>query len=710
VIATELGTAYRSDEALLLDAALETMPYGFCVWSPDFHLVMWNRNYRELYGFAQDRIIAGMTLEAVVRLSVELGNHPGLSPEAFITAYKKELLSNRGGARAKSQERASGGRIIETAHVFAPGLGWVVTHEDVTEEIATSELVQRRKRELERQNMRFDAAINNISQGLSMFDAKGRLVITNRPFQRIYNLPDSLLRPGTPHEAILDHLFAQGMTAGSDPEAYRRWHLTIIARAEYGKTIHELGGRTIMMQHHPTKDGGWVSTHEDITEQRHQEARIRHLARHDALTELPNRIQFLEEMAIARVAIERGEKAAVLCIDLDRFKEINDTLGHAAGDKLLKQVSARLWGTTRETDVLARLGGDEFSLLIRPIERPSDAAAVADRIVTGMTAPFSIDGNLISIGASVGIALAPDDGSDADTLMKNADLALYRAKFEGRSSFCFFEPGMDATIHNRRSIEAGLRLALSRGEFRLVFQPLFGLKENRITGFETLLRWQHPERGEISPGEFIPTAEETGLIVPIGEWVLREACRIAAGWPGRTRVSVNLSPIQFKSRQLYETVQAALADSGLPPTRLELEITESLLLADNELTTQTLHRLRALGVRISLDDFGTGYSSLSYLRSFPFDRIKIDRSFIRDLESRPDSRAIIRAVIGLGKSLGMQVTAEGVETTQQLAAMREEGVAEIQGYLISPPVLPDSVPALMAGEAHAAGRRTGRTG
>jgi len=705
VIVSEARSADRSGEALLLDAALETMPYGFCVWSADFTLTMWNRHYCDIYGFVPERLSAGMSLDSVVRMSINLGNHPDLTPEAFLTAYKKELLSNRGGARFKSQERLAGNRIVETAHVYAPGLGWVVTHEDVTEEIATSELVQRRKREVERQNMRLDAAVNNISQGLCMFDARGRLVISNQPYARIYDLPAALLRPGTELEDILRHLFARGMNGGGDLDDYLRWRRSVIARGEYGKTFHELGGRTIMMQHHPMQDGGWVSTHEDITEQRQQEARIRHLARHDALTELPNRIQFLEEMAAAKAGIDRGEQAAVFCIDLDRFKVVNDTLGHAVGDKVLKQASARLWGTTRETDVLARLGGDEFSLLVRPLEKPADAAALADRIVRTMAQPFIIDGHHLSIGASVGIALAPADGNSADTLMKNADLALYRAKSEGRSTFHFFEPGMDAEIQSRRTIEAGLKLALARDELHLVFQPLLGLKENRIICLEALLRWTHPEKGNIPPADFIPTAEDTGLIVPIGEWVLREACRIAAGWPGKQRVAVNLSPVQFKNRRLFDTVQSALAESGLPPTRLELEITESLLLADSEANIETLHRLRALGVRISMDDFGTGYSSLSYLRSFPFDKIKIDRSFMRDLESRTDSRAIIRAVIGLGHSLGMQTTAEGVETEEQLRAVREQGVNEVQGYYFSPPIPPDAVDRLLATENQSRTRR-----
>ncbi len=692
------GTAANptiADNALLLAAAMQSIPYGFCVWSPDFRLVLWNQTYLEIYGFPQHRIKKGMTLDAVVRLSAKLGNHPNQSPQEFLEGYKAELLANRSGARAKVRELVEGGRTLETAHVFSPGLGWVVTHEDVTEEIASSEIVQKRRRELERQNIRLDAAVNNISQGLCMYDPRGRLVICNQPYQRIYNLPEHLLQPGTSLEAILGHLFEQGMQAGGNREEYIRWRREVIARGEYGKNIHELNGRIILMQHHPMKDGGWVTTHEDITEQRQQEERIRHMARHDALTQLPNRLQFLEDMQLCEAAIDRGEKVAVLCIDLDHFKSINDTLGHAVGDKLLQQVSARLWGATREEDVLARLGGDEFALLLRAIDTPSDAAVIAERIVKVMGTPFTIDGHLLVIGASVGIAIAPQDGATADALMKNADLALYKAKNEGRSTFHFFEPGMDAAIQRRRAIEAGLRVALANNELRLVYQPLVGLKENRITCLEALLRWDTKERGTVSPTEFIPVAEETGLIVSIGEWVLFEACRTAATWPGDVRVAVNLSAVQFKNNRLFEIVELALQQSGLAPTRLELEITESLLLADNEPTLKTLHKLRALGVRISMDDFGTGYSSLSYLRSFPFDKIKIDRSFMRDLKSKGDSLAIIKAVIGLGQSLGMSTTAEGIETEEQLEAVRAEGCNEVQGFLFSPPIPSSAVAELL---------------
>ncbi|MGV3490871.1 MAG: putative bifunctional diguanylate cyclase/phosphodiesterase [Devosia sp.] len=696
--ALPLDPVQKAADALLLDAALQSIPYGFCVWSPQFKLVMFNQHYLDVYGFPRKRVRKGMTLESIVRLSSEMGNHADQSPDDFLATYKLELLANRGGARAKVRELVAGGRWLETAHVYSPGLGWVVTHEDVTEEIESSEIIQKRKRELEHQNLRLDAAVNNISQGLCMYDAKGRLVICNQPYQRIYNLPEKLLKPGTLLDDILGHLFDEGMQAGTDRDGYINWRREVISRGEYGKNIHELNGRTIMMQHHPMKDGGWVTTHEDITEQRQHEERIRHLARHDALTQLPNRVQFLEEMAAAEPGLIRGERIAVLCMDLDHFKAVNDTLGHSLGDKLLQQVSARLWGATREDDTLARLGGDEFALLLKDVQAPSEAAAIADRIVKAMSNPFNIDGHQLVIGCSVGIAMAPQDGETAEILMKNADLALYKAKNEGRSTYHFFEPGMDAAIQKRRNIEAGLRLALANGEFRLVFQPLVGLKENRVTCFEALLRWES-ERGMISPTEFIPIAEETGLIVQIGEWVLREACRTATSWPANVRVAVNLSAVQFKNKRLYETVESALRESGLAPTRLELEITESLLLSDNDQTLKTLHRLRAMGVRISMDDFGTGYSSLSYLRSFPFDKIKIDRSFMRDLKSKGDSIAIIKAVIGLGQSLGMSTTAEGIETEEQLEAVRAQGCNEVQGFLFSPPVSAGAVNQILSEEA-----------
>lgn len=684
--ADNAGDLGEMAEALLLDAALENIPYGFCVWSPQFRLVMWNKNYRDLYGFDAGAIHRGMSLEDLVNLSAKLGNHADQGPQAFYEHYTSQLLANRNGARHKSQEVARGNRVIETAHVYSHALGWVVTHEDITDELASAEIEQERQRELERQNIRLDAAVNNIGQGLSMFDPNGRLVICNAPYITIYDLPRALYEPGAQLEDILSHLFDIGMSTTGTREEYIAWRRSVIARGEFGKTEHILNNsRTILMQHHPMADGGWVSTHEDITEQRQTEARIQHLARHDSLTNLPNRIEFLEQMAKTEASLRRGEMAAVLYVDLDHFKAVNDTLGHAVGDEVIKQASARLWGCTRETDILARLGGDEFAVLLRPITGASDAARVAERLIKSISAPMIINGQSVTIGVSVGIAVGPGDGVQTDTLLKNADLALYKAKDDGRSTYHFFETGMDAQLRQRRAIEMGLRQALEKNEMQLVYQPLLGLTENRVTCVEALLRWTHD--GEvISPVDFIPIAEDTGLIAQIGEWVLRDACQTAASWPGDVRVAVNLSPAQFKHRDLVAQVQSALSAANLPASRLELEITESLLLAQSDSVLTMLHALRGMGVRISLDDFGTGYSSLSYLRSFPFDKIKIDRSFIRDLTTAPDSLAIIQAVIGLGKSLGMLTTAEGIETQEQFDLVRSQGVSEIQGFLFSPPI------------------------
>ena len=374
----------------------------------------------------------------------------------------------------------------------------------------------------------------------------------------------------------------------------------------------------------------------------------------------------------------------MLCLDLDNFKSVNDTLGHPIGDKLLRTIAERISGAVGEDDTVARLGGDEFAVLQRN-SSPEAAGALARRLVEIIADPIEIDGQEINSGASIGIALAPSDGNAGDHLMKCADLALYRAKAEGRGTFRFFEPDMDARIQARRALEVDLRRALSAGEFSLAYQPQINLAGNALTAMEALLRWNHAERGPVPPSEFIPLAEEMGLIVQLGEWVLREACNEAARWPDPIKVAVNLSPVQFRNRGLVTTVTQALAAARLAPHRLELEITEAVLLQDDEAIVSMLHQLRALGVRIAMDDFGTGYSSLSYLRSFPFDKIKIDRSFIKDIERNRGSAVIIRAIANLGASLGIETTAEGVETEEQLELVRRAGCTEMQGYLVSPP-------------------------
>src|SRR6185437_11337264 len=413
-------------------------------------------------------------------------------------------------------------------------------------------------------------------------------------------------------------------------------------------------GRVIAISRQAMADGGWVATYEDVTERQRAEAQSVFMARHDALTGLPNRVLFHERVEQALAQAGRAEDFAVLLLDLDRFKAVNDTLGHPVGDELLRAVAERLQACVREVDTVARLGGDEFAVVQSGVTKAEDAAVLARRIVEVVSQPYDLDGHRIMIGASVGISIAPGDGASCGKLLKNADVALYKTKAEGRGTWRFFEPDMDARLHARRALELDLWAALANDQFELHYQPLFDLRANRIGGFEALLRWRHPKHGMVSPADFIPISEEIGLIVPLGDWVLQRACAEASVWPGHVKVAVNVSPAQFRTGHLVDSVTKALAASGLPAARLELEITESVLLANSAATLATLHALRALGVRISMDDFGTGYSSLSYLRSFPFDKIKIDQSFIRDLATTDDAEAIVRAIIGLGASLGMR--------------------------------------------------------
>ncbi len=425
----------------------------------------------------------------------------------------------------------------------------------------------------------------------------------------------------------------------------------------------------------------------DVTEKRRADARIAHMARHDALTGLPNRVLFHERLEEALARVNRGRvKLAVLYLDLDRFKQVNDALGHPAGDKLLTAIASRLRSCVRDGDIVARLGGDEFAVLQIALAGPHESSELASRIITILNESNDIEGHQLVTGVSVGIAVAPADGETSDQLLKNADIALYRAKEDGRNAFRFFEPGMDVRLRARHVLEHELRLALSVGEFELFYQPLVVLETGVISCFEALLRWHSPRRGLVPPAEFIPAAEEIGLIVPLGEWVLRNACAEAAAWPSNLKVAVNLSPVQFKTGNLHETVSTILAETGLPAGRLELEITESVLLAESKTNLSTLRQLRDLGVGISMDDFGTGYSGMSYLRTFPFDKIKIDRSFVADLCDNGECLAIVRAIAKLGLNLGIPTLAEGVETEAQRELLRKEGCTEMQGYLFSKPI------------------------
>jgi diguanylate cyclase (GGDEF)-like protein len=539
-----------------------------------------------------------------------------------------------------------------------------------------------REAELERE--RLQAAVSNMPIGLTMFDANQELIICNDRYAEIYGLPHELTAPGTKLVDMLRSRVSAGSVAIEDPQAYVDRVLRIVRERKPAlNLVKQENGCILSVVHQPMEGGGWVATHEDVTERRRAEERIHHMARHDALTDLPNRTLFRERIEEALKQAGRQGKLAVLCIDLDHFKAVNDTLGHPVGDALLQMVADRLRGSVREDDAIARFGGDEFAVAQSATGQPEGATALAQRIIESLSKPYTINEQQVVIGASVGIAVAPTDGTAADELLRNGDLALYRAKADGRGAYRFFEPEMDARMQARRALELDLRQAFADGDFEVHYQPIIDLGTNEVSSFEALLRWRHAKRGLVAPSEFVPLAEDIGLIVPLGEWVLRRACMDAATWPDAVGVSVNLSPVQFRNKRLLESVITALARSKLPAHRLELEITEGVLLAEHEATLAALHQLRGLGVHIAMDDFGTGYSSLSYLRSFPFDKIKIDSSFIRNISDEDSSLAIIRAVTGLGASLGIATTAEGVETQDQLERVRAEGCTEVQGFFFS---------------------------
>ncbi|HUD88466.1 MAG TPA: EAL domain-containing protein [Xanthobacteraceae bacterium] len=536
------------------------------------------------------------------------------------------------------------------------------------------------------EKQRLDAALNNMSQGLIMFDAAERIVVCNDLYIEMYGLSREIVKPGCSFAELLQYRAEAGKFVHHDIERYRADLLAAMAQGKVMSSILDTAdGREVLVTNSPMAAGGRVATHNDITERRRAEAKIAYMAHHDALTDLPNRLWLYEQLRQTLARQKRGEHLAVFCLDLDRFKDVNDAHGHPVGDLLLKAVADRLRQCVRDTDTVARLGGDEFAIMQAGASQPTDATSLASRLIEAIGAPYALGGHQVTIELSIGIALAPGDGLDPDGLLKNADLALYRAKSDGRGLYRFFEPDMDARMQARRLLEIDLRKAIANSEFELFYQPLVDMKTEHVTGFEALIRWHHPERGMIAPLDFIAVAEETGLIVPIGDWVLHQACAEAAGWPSDVKIAVNLSSIQFKSKSLLQSVISALAASGLSPNRLELEITESVLLLDGDATLAVLHELRGLGVRISMDDFGTGYSSLSYLRKFPFDKIKIDQSFIFDMSDHNDSLAIIRAVIAMGSGLGIATTAEGVETLAQFTQLKLEGCTEVQGYLFSPP-------------------------
>ena len=563
---------------------------------------------------------------------------------------------------------------------------------------AGAEARERGERALRVQDARFGIALDNLVQGLCLFDRDGALIVMNARYAQMYAVPEALRRPGTALPALLAHLGNRERGLGSAAAAALVAACERTAAQGHGVslTCDFADGRAVDVVHAPIPGGGWLCTHEDVTERRRSEARVAHMARHDALTGLPNRLVLKERMDAALARCDALAPATVLCLDLDGFKTVNDTHGHPVGDALLCAVAARFAATVAADDLVARLGGDEFAIVLGGATQPADAARLARCLVAALEMPVTVNGHSLAIGTSIGIASADDASGTAATLLRQADIALYQAKAAGRGTWRFFDPAMDVEIQRRRQLGTDLRGALAEGRFALHFQPIVGAHGQALHGFEALPRWHHPQHGDVGPAEFIPLAEEVGLTRALGAWILAAACRAAASWPDPIRVSVNLSPQYFAGDGLEGDVRAALAESGLPPDRLELEITESVLMQDNAANLSLLRALRAAGVRIAMDEFGTGYSSLGTLHRFPFDRLKIDPGFVRSLARDGGSVEILRAMVWLGRALKIDVLAEGVETPEQARILREEGCHELQGNLFGRPTAVADLAAILA--------------
>jgi diguanylate cyclase (GGDEF)-like protein/PAS domain S-box-containing protein len=658
---------------LRLATAVSNLSQGVVLFDSHHRVVVCNDRYMEMYGLSPDIVRPGTRLGDLIRHRIETG-----SLERNAEEYRDELISAMEQGRTTSWivESADGRAISVINRPFAGGY-WVGTHEDISER-------RRAERELERTKAFLDKIIENVPSTIVVKDAQDlRYVLINRAGEQFFGMPRDQVVGKTAYD-IFPAATARLVTdtdrklLDTGRESFFEQHAVEVP----GNRTRSVTASRLPILGDDGKAQYLLAVIEDVTERKQAEERIAYMAHHDPLTDLPNRAAFTEHLhARLEAAAKAHESFAVMCMDLDRFKEVNDVFGHSIGDTLLQEVSRRL-REAADGAFVARLGGDEFTLI--GADGPSRAANLADRLLASVAGDLDIEGHLIRIGLSVGVAMYPNDGKDASTLLGNADAALYRAKTEGRSTIRFFHAAMDQRLRERRALQHELRAALDNGEFVLHYQPQASI-EGEVTGFEALIRWQHPTRGLVPPGVFIPLAEEGGSILAIGEWTLRSACREAATWPKPLRVSINLSPVQFRHGDLPALVHSVLLETGLPPGRLELEITEGVLIGDYSRAVSILRRLKALGVRIAMDDFGTGYSSLSYLQAFPFDKIKIDRSFIANLDRNSQSAAIVRAVIGLGRGLNLPVVAEGVETEDQLAFLSREECDEVQGYLVGRP-------------------------
>jgi diguanylate cyclase (GGDEF)-like protein/PAS domain S-box-containing protein len=674
-VAAEIGEIVRKRaeaEAAIAEArksherlreAIDILPQGIVFLDAEGRYILWNKKYAEIYNRSSDLFEHGARLEDTIRVGVARGDYPeAVGREEEWIAERLTKLYRPG---ERHEQKLADGRVILIEERLTEDGGVIGLRVDITE------LKQR------------EASFR------LLFDSNpAPMIVCSLDGEHILGVNDAAIEHYGYSRAEFEKLTIRALQAfdnelpwvgdhSSDEQAARTWKHV---RADGSLIDLAIYSRELIHGEQPAV----LLALMDITERKRAEARLAFMAQHDGLTGLPNRNLLRQQMDDMLLHTRRtSDKLAVLVLGLDNFKVVNDTLGHGVGDKLLRGVAKRLRSTLREEDALARLNSDEFAIIQNGVTRPEDAVLLAKRLLEAIADPYLLDGNSVVIGASIGIAMSPSDGEESEKLLKSADMALSRAKTDFRGTFSFFEAEMDARAQSRRKIETDLRDAIQNGQLQPHYQPLVDLATGRITGFEALVRWPHPERGMISPGEFIPVAEETGLINPLGGLMLRRACIDAAQWPDDVRVAVNLSPLQFRTGNLLASVMDALKQSGLPARRLELEITETLVLEKSSQVLATLHALRALGVRISMDDFGTGYSSLSYLRSFPFDKIKIDQSFVRDLAANRDAQAIVRSIISLGKGLGVTITAEGVETESELSCLRAEGCHEGQGFLFS---------------------------
>jgi len=663
------------EQARLFDIAVNNMSQGLCMFDAAERLMICNRRYLEMYELSPTVVKPGCTLLDMLQHRIAQGTFARDPSE-----YRADLLATMSEGRTIRRITETGdGRTIAVVNQPMEGGGWVATHEDITE---------RRQAEKERDRTKafLDTVIENVPVTLVVRDARDlRYVLVNRAAEELWGLPRAEMIGRGAHELFAKDI-ADGIEA-RDAEMLRSGRQLVTdehaLRTERNGTRLVTSKRLAIMG--PNGEPEYLlAVIEDITEKRRAEDRIAHLAHHDPLTDLPNRAAFNAHLdAVLARAGETGAPFALLAIDLDRFKEVNDVFGHSVGDALLCEVTARM-KKAAEGAFVARLGGDEFTVFCETGPQPAAAELLAERLQAAVADDIEIAGHQLRIGLSIGVAIFPTDGADAAMLQGNADAALYRSKADSRGSVRFFEADMDQRLRARRALQRDLQSAVECGELAIHYQPQSRLGDG-VVGFEALVRWHHPSQGMIPPNTFIPLAEESGLIISIGEWILRETCREAASWPRPLQIAVNLSPVQFQHGDLPAMVHAVLLETGLAANRLELEITEGVLIGDFTGALSILRRLKALGVRIAMDDFGTGYSSLSYLQSFPFDKIKIDQSFVSNLDRSPQSAAIIRAVIGLGRGLKLPVIAEGVETAEQLAFLTDEACDEVQGYLVGHP-------------------------